>query len=118
MFQRRSFILWLAVLGLAGTVRAADGWAQLKKGMPLEQVAATLGAPLVKSQGRGLELWIYDHGGETLASYGVLTEWTLPKPPAKAPERKREPEPPKVGGTEAASMGSDGARATLRLPVT
>lgn len=58
---------------------AAGGWASLKKGMTLNQVVNAIGMPLVSSKGRGMDLWIYDSGGETLAMGGILTEWTQPK---------------------------------------
>lgn len=73
ILRRLAFLLLLS----PGFVRGADSWAQLKIGMTAEETAAAIGKPLFRSEGRGFELWIYDHHAEVLF-FGSLIGWTTP----------------------------------------
>lgn len=103
-------VLFAAALGGGSTARAEGDWTQLKAGMTLAQVFGILGEPLIKSQSRGYDLWIYDAGAETIASGGKLIGWTAPttkvkpatgktvakagaSPEAKSGPAKIQPEP-------------------------
>src|SRR5450432_1350905 len=55
----------------------ADRWAQIKAGMSSADTVKMLGEPLVRSQGKGFELWIYDRGAEVVF-YGDIIAWTAP----------------------------------------
>ncbi len=123
MSRLRSFVVWFAVAGLAGAASAADDWGQLKSGMTLEQVKSAVGAPLIKSQGRGIDLWIYDHGAETVASGGVLVSWTVPAQAAKslprmAPTAAKPPVSPALPARETRKESeAKSVKPPLRLPL-
>lgn len=70
-------LLWSVLLLLPFTGRAADGWAQLKRGMTADETRAALGKPLLSSEGYGFAVWIYDHGTEVVF-YDRVIAWTLP----------------------------------------
>jgi len=70
-------LLAFLLLCVPGFVSAADRWAQLKIGMTAEETVAALGEPLIRSVGRGFELWIYDHRAEVIF-YGPVIGWTAP----------------------------------------
>ena len=72
-----SWRLWPLLLVVTGAARGADCWAQLRLGMTTAEAASALGEPLVRSVGRGFELWIYDHDAEVLF-FGDLVGWTTP----------------------------------------
>jgi hypothetical protein len=75
MFLRLTRLLGL-LLALAPVVtRGADPWSRLKLGMTAEETTAVLGVPLVRTSGRGFEIWSYDNGAEALL-YGSLIGWT------------------------------------------
>ena len=75
----RNFFQLSALLGLLVSVPVpgADGWARLKPGMTTEEAEAALGAPLIRNEGRGFELWIYDSRAEVVF-YGGIVAWTAP----------------------------------------
>ena len=64
------------VLGPIG-LHAEEHWSQLKLGLTADETAAKLGAPMLRSRGRGFEVWTYDNGAEVLL-YGSLVGWTAP----------------------------------------
>ena len=77
----RSLFL-LSAIGLINQpvfARDPDGWNQLKLGMTSPEALEALGDPLLKSVGRGFELWIYDRHAEVLFYGGVGIGWTTPK---------------------------------------
>jgi hypothetical protein len=78
MFRPHLWLFLLAALGGASAMQAADGWAQIKVGMKLEDAATAIGAPLIKSHGRDCDLWIYDGGAEVVAAHGLVSGWTAP----------------------------------------
>jgi hypothetical protein len=45
--------------------------------MAAEEAVAALGEPLLRTSGKGLELWIYDNQAEVLL-YGPVIGWTTP----------------------------------------
>ena len=57
--------------------RGAEPWSQLKLGMTPEEATTKLGLPLLRTTGRGFEIWTYDNGAEMLM-YGSLIAWTAP----------------------------------------
>ncbi|HVU18176.1 MAG TPA: hypothetical protein VHD32_14730 [Candidatus Didemnitutus sp.] len=68
-------IFLLVVLRLAA---GTDGWATLKRGMSQADTYAVLGKPLIRTAGRGFEVWIYDHNAEVLFFRGPVIAWTAP----------------------------------------
>ncbi|HEY4302488.1 MAG TPA: hypothetical protein VGM73_16570 [Candidatus Didemnitutus sp.] len=62
------------------TLRAdsSPGWSAIKRGMTPAATFAALGKPLVRTAGRGFELWIYDHNSEVLFFRGPVIAWTAP----------------------------------------
>lgn len=54
-------------------------WRKLQRGMSVQQVAETIGAPMLRNAARGHEVWIYDAGAHAQFQGGVLTAWTAPK---------------------------------------
>lgn len=80
--SRSHLVGLLAFLLLAGGVGAAsrESWSQLRAGMSAEETAATLGRPLIRTRGRGYEMWIYDSCAEVLFQHGPVAAWTVPVP--------------------------------------
>lgn len=73
----------IAACVLAGAAAAAsprEKWTQLKSGMSAEETAAVIGRPLIRTSGRGYELWIYDSCAEVLFQHGPVAAWTVPVP--------------------------------------
>jgi hypothetical protein len=85
----RKLVLLPALLSLLLSVpaRGADGWARLKLGMTAEEAEAALGAPLIRNEGRGFELWIYDSRAEVVF-YGGIVAWTAPSSAPAVPAPK------------------------------
>ena len=78
-------LLAFLLLCVPGFLSAADRWAQLKLGMTAEETVAALGEPLIRTVGRGFELWVYDDRAEVLF-YGPVIGWTTPGVGPKAGE--------------------------------
>lgn len=54
--------------------------------MSKDETAAVLGRPLLRTAGKGFELWIYNHGAEVVFYAGPVFAWTAPTPiPTAAP---------------------------------
>lgn len=73
----------VATLGLlAASLRAAPApdWTKVKVGMNSEEAVKELGEPLIRTYGRGIEVWIYDGRGEALFTGGPLKSWTAGSP--------------------------------------
>ena len=77
MREMRWFGVVLAIL-VAGSARAASPWDNLKAGMSSGDVRAQLGEPLLRSAGRGFEIWIYDARTEVVWLRGAVIAWTPP----------------------------------------
>lgn len=75
---RGILLLLLATMSLAAA-EPAEGWTRLKAGMASKEMAALLGAPLIKSGGRQFEVWIYDAGAEVVCFRGSVVAWTSPE---------------------------------------
>jgi hypothetical protein len=73
LFQFLVCTLALCPQSLPGEV----AWADLTLGMTADETISTLGAPMMRSRGRGFERWTYDDGAEVLF-YGTLVGWTAP----------------------------------------
>jgi len=86
-FLRRAVPGLLLVASLGGT---PDPWTQLKIGMAPAAVTSLLGSPFVQTRGHGIEIWIYEHGGEVVVC-GRVTDWTAPARSPRAIPAKRAP---------------------------
>lgn len=94
------------------------GWDNLKLGMSAIETNETLGAPLIRSVSRGLELWIYDGRAEVLFFRGPVVAWTPPstvvggaRPPSNdvvLPTRPAAPAPVQKNATPQRPTNSDG----------
>jgi hypothetical protein len=87
----RLLIRWLlpACCLLAPLFGEAD-WSRLKLGLTQEQTTEALGKPLIRTYGRGFEVWIYDSHGEVLFAGGPATGWTRPVPNPESASRPVE----------------------------
>lgn len=86
------FLVTVALLlsGLSGPACAAVDWSQLKPGITTEQTAEALGQPLIRTYGRGFEVWIYDSRGEVVFAGGPAMGWSLPVPNPESESRPVE----------------------------
>ena len=78
MRGNRLLVAVLTVTAFVSASRAALDWKNLKAGMTHDAVQAQLGQPLLKSSGRGFEVWIYDAQTEVVWLRGVVVAWTPP----------------------------------------
>jgi hypothetical protein len=83
---RRSFgcALLAAFLSLVASAQDANQWDMLKIGMNMEEARRYLGEPLIRTQARGVERWIYDGRGEVVFYSGPLVAWTVASPSAES----------------------------------
>ena len=58
----------------------ALGWGSLRSGMTQAEVSAAIGIPILKSEGHGFNIWIYDHKSEVVFHRGTVMGWTAPAP--------------------------------------
>jgi hypothetical protein len=77
-----------ALFGLSASVLVATDWTQIKAGVTPEQTTAALGQPLIRTYGRGFEVWIYDSRGEVVFGGGPALGWTSP---VRNPESESRP---------------------------
>lgn len=72
----------LLLLGLMVPVlsRGAADWAKMKTGITPTQAAEALGQPLIRTYGRGFQVWIYDGFGEIIFGGGPALGWTQSSP--------------------------------------
>lgn len=74
-------LLTLAACVCASALQAADKvddrWTLLRLGMTADEALEVLGEPLLKSSGRGFEIWTFDKAGEAVF-YGSLVGWSTP----------------------------------------
>jgi hypothetical protein len=83
---RRSLI-FAALAGLAivqAQATTATDWTKLKSGMDVDEAARQLGQPLIRTTGRGVEIWIYDGRGEVVFDGGPLKSWSVATPSAES----------------------------------
>jgi hypothetical protein len=88
------FTLSLPFLLLAGLSFPSAGladWTCLREGITLEETAEALGQPLIRTYGRGFEVWIYDSRGEVVFAGGERAlGWSLPVPNPESSARPVE----------------------------
>ena len=79
--SRPTFAL-IAFLTLLSPATAIDlrGWSKLKVGMSPLQTVSALSVPVLRSAGRGFELWVYDNRSEVVFYGGAVVAWTVPPP--------------------------------------
>ena len=58
---------------------AAD-WTKMKTGITPTEAAEAVGKPLIRTYGRGFQVWIYDGCGEIIFGGGPALGWTQPAP--------------------------------------
>lgn len=75
----RLILLFLGLLVPAFSPGAAD-WTKVKPGITTFEAAEALGKPLIRSYGRGFQVWIYDGAGEIVFGGGPALGWTVPSP--------------------------------------
>ncbi|RXK56136.1 hypothetical protein ESB00_09755 [Oleiharenicola lentus] len=85
----------IAALGLGICLGAPEGsaadWSRLKAGLSVEETEAALGRPLIRTYGRGYQVWIYDGRGEVIFSEGPgAMGWSLPAPTPESLSRPVE----------------------------
>ena len=78
MFQRPFWLLAALFVLALKPLSGAVGWALLKVGMSTDEAMEVIGDPLMKTYGRGFELWIYDNHAEAVFYGGPLIGWTTP----------------------------------------
>jgi hypothetical protein len=76
------------LLGLSTSAVMAADWTRIKAGVTQEQTTEALGTPLIRTYGRGFEVWIYDSQGEVVFGGGPALGWT---PPVPNPESSARP---------------------------
>ncbi len=64
--------------------QGAPDWSKIKSGIMLSEAAETLGKPLIRTYGRGFQVWIYDGCGEIIFGGGTAIGWTQPNPTAES----------------------------------
>lgn len=85
--MRRQFVIALLALAPLWGVPLSGGadWSRLETGMSPEATQAALGAPLIRTYGRGFRVWIYDGRGEVVFGEGPgAIGWSLPDPSAES----------------------------------
>lgn len=85
----------IAILGLGlflvAPLGSAPDWSRLKAGISLEKTEEALGLPLIRTYGRGFQVWIYDGRGEVVFADGPgALGWSLPAPTPESLSRPVE----------------------------
>jgi hypothetical protein len=82
----------LLLLGLIAPVlgRSAADWSKVKTGITPTEAADILGPPLIRTYGRGFQMWIYDGCGEIIFGGGPAMGWTQPAPTQESLSRPVE----------------------------
>jgi hypothetical protein len=83
MLRRLPYTIGLVIALMPGATRGDDAWSQLRLGMTPDETTARIGSPILRSSGRGFEVWTYDNGAEALL-FGSLIGWTASGPGAVA----------------------------------
>ncbi|HEX2860750.1 MAG TPA: hypothetical protein VHN79_03880 [Lacunisphaera sp.] len=88
----RRFPLRVAVVltCLPAVLASGADWTRIKDGVTPEQTTEALGKPLIRTYGRGFEVWIYDGRGEVVFGGGPALGWTVPVPSAESLARPAE----------------------------
>jgi len=85
----RCLLPLLALLAPALSRGAAD-WSRLKTGITPTEAAEAVGKPLIRTYGRGFQVWIYDGAGEIIFGGGPVLGWSEPAPTAESLARPVE----------------------------
>lgn len=80
----------LLLLGLAVPLFGAADWSRIKAGVTTAQTVEALGTPLIRTYGRGFEVWIYDSCGEVVFGGGPALGWSVPVPNPESAARPVE----------------------------
>ena len=81
----------LLLAGLSLPLTASADWTCLREGISSEETAEALGQPLIRTYGRGFEVWIYDSRGEVVFAGGDRAlGWSLPVPNPESAARPVE----------------------------
>ena len=59
-------------------------WTKIKAGLNGDEAMKLLGQPLLRTTGRGFDVWIYDGHGEVVFAGGPLKGWTVATPTAES----------------------------------
>ncbi len=70
----------VAALMMAAKMTASVAWERVEAGLSHAEVRRILGEPLMRSTGRGFEVWIYDAQREVVWMRGVVVAWTAQDP--------------------------------------
>ncbi len=90
--RRLSVIASLGLgLCLGAPLWSAPDWSRLKAGLSIEETEEALGRPLIRTYGRGYQVWIYDGRGEVVFSEGPgAMGWSVPTPTPESLARSVE----------------------------
>ncbi len=87
-YVRASLIL-LGLIAPAVCPGTSD-WSKVRTGITAATAAEALGRPLIRTYGRGIEVWIYDGCGEIMFAGGPALGWSLPVPNPESAARPVE----------------------------
>lgn len=73
-------VLTVCALLLPLASQGAGDWTKVKSGITPLEAAEALGQPLIRTHGRGFQVWIYDGQGEIVFAGGPALGWTTPLP--------------------------------------
>ena len=80
MLRSARCLFLLLVLMVPALSQGAADWTKIKTGITPTEAADVLGKPLIRTYGRGFQLWIYDGCGEIVFGGGPALGWTQPAP--------------------------------------
>lgn len=91
--MRRLYVIAGLLLGLSlgAPLWGARDWSRIKAGLTVEEAENALGQPLIRTYGRGFQVWIYDGRGEVIFGEGPgALGWSIPAPTAESLTRPVE----------------------------
>lgn len=81
----------LLLTSLSLPLTGSADWTCLREGITTAETAEALGQPLIRTYGRGFEVWIYDSRGEVIFAGGDRAlGWSLPVPNPESAARPVE----------------------------
>jgi hypothetical protein len=87
---RLRFCTTVLLVCLSTPLFGAADWSRIKSGVTAAQATDALGKPLIRTYGRGFEVWIYDSCGEVVFAGGPALGWSLPVPNPESASRPVE----------------------------
>jgi hypothetical protein len=78
------FAAFLGLVVVQAHATTVSDWTKLKGGMNGDEATRQLGQPLIRTTGRGVEIWIYDGCGEAVFDGGPLKSWRAATPSAES----------------------------------